>query len=287
MLIEFTKMHGLGNDYIYFDCIAEPNLVPAPEKVAPGLSDRHFGIGGDGIVLILKADAAGAEYRMRMFNSDGSEAEMCGNAIRCVAKYLCDEGYVKGDEVSIQTGAGVKHINISRDAEGKFESARVDMGTPELNGLFIPVNIDKEPVVGEIIELSNRRKYEFTAVSMGNPHAVIFVDEITDEHVLRDGALAEVHDLFPNKINVEFVRVISPTEVEMRVWERGAGETLACGTGASAVTVASALNKLTARKITVHLIGGDLEIEWADNDHVYMSGPATTAFKGKVEIEPS
>ncbi|MFA6714070.1 MAG: diaminopimelate epimerase [Victivallales bacterium] len=284
MLIEFTKMHGLGNDYIYFDCIAEPNLIAAPGKVAPGLSDRHFGIGGDGIVLILKADAKGAEYRMRMFNSDGSEAEMCGNAIRCVAKYLCDEGYVKGDEVNIQTGAGVKHINIRRDGEGNFESARVDMGVPELNGLFIPVNIDKEPVVGELIKLPNGKKYEFTAVSMGNPHAVIFVDEITDEHVLRDGALAEVHDLFPNKINVEFVRVISPTEVEMRVWERGAGETLACGTGASAVTVACALNQLTARKITVHLIGGDLEIEWADNDHVYMTGPATTAFKGKVEI---
>jgi len=284
MLTEFIKMHGLGNDYIYFDCIGNPNLIPAPEKVAPGLSDRHFGIGGDGIVLILKADVDGADYRMRMFNSDGSEAEMCGNAIRCVAKYLCDENYVNNDEVNIQTGAGIKHIEITRNAAGQFESARVDMGAPELNGLFIPVNIDKEQVVGESITLSNGKEYNFTAVSMGNPHAVIFVDEITDEHVLQDGALAEVHDLFPNKINVEFVRIISPTEVEMRVWERGAGETLACGTGASAVAVACVLNKLTAREITVHLLGGDLEIEWGDNDHVYMTGPATTAYEGIVEV---
>jgi diaminopimelate epimerase len=284
MLTEFTKMHGLGNDYIYFDCIANPDLIPNPGKVAPRLSDRHFGIGGDGIVLILKADANGADYRMRMFNSDGSEAEMCGNAIRCVAKYLCDNGYLTGDEVNIQTGAGIKHIEITRNSNGKFESARVDMGEPTLDGLLIPVNIDKETVIGESISLPNGREYDFTAVSMGNPHAIIFVEEITDEHVLRDGALAEVHDLFPNKINVEFVRIISPTEVEMRVWERGAGETLACGTGASAVTVACALNKLTDRKITVHLVGGDLEIEWADNNHVYMTGPATTAYQGTVEI---
>ncbi len=284
MLTEFTKMHGLGNDYIYFDCIANPNIIPAPEKVAPELSDRHFGIGGDGIVLILKADIDAAQYRMRMFNSDGSEAEMCGNAIRCVAKYLCDEDYLTADEVDIQTGAGIKHIEITRNSAGEFESARVDMGAPELNGLFIPVNIDKEQVVAESITLSNGKEYNVTAVSMGNPHAVIFVDEITDEHVLQDGALAEVHDLFPNKINVEFVRIISPTEVEMRVWERGAGETLACGTGASAVAVACVLNKLTARKVTVHLLGGDLKIEWADNNHVYMTGPATTAYQGMVEI---
>ena len=284
MLTEFTKMHGLGNDYIYFDCIANPNLIANPGKVAPRLSDRHFGIGGDGIVLILKADVDGAQYRMRMFNSDGSEAEMCGNAIRCVAKYLCDNGHVTGKEINIQTGAGIKHIAITRNSDGQFESACVDMGEPTLGGLLIPVNIDKEQVVGESISLSNGREYDFTAVSMGNPHAVIFVEEITDEHVLRDGALAEVHDLFPNKINVEFVRIISPTEVEMRVWERGAGETLACGTGASAVTVACALNKLTDRKVTVHLVGGDLEIEWADNNHVYMTGPATTAYQGTVEI---
>ena len=183
MLTEFTKMHGLGNDYIYFDCIANPDLIPNPGKVAPRLSDRHFGIGGDGIVLILKADANGADYRMRMFNSDGSEAEMCGNAIRCVAKYLCDNGYLTGDEVNIQTGAGIKHIEITRNSNGKFESARVDMGEPTLDGLLIPVNIDKEQVIGESISLPNGREYDFTAVSMGNPHAIIFVEAITDEHV--------------------------------------------------------------------------------------------------------
>ncbi|MDD5727743.1 MAG: diaminopimelate epimerase [Victivallales bacterium] len=283
--IEFTKMHGLGNDYIYFDCIDNPNLIPDSGKVAPRLSDRHFGIGGDGIVLILRAAVAGAEYRMRMFNADGSEAEMCGNAIRCVAKYLCDHAYVGGDEVNIQTGAGIKHIAISRDAAGNFSRARVDMGEPQLNGLMIPVNIDREPVIAENISLSNGGKYKFTAVSMGNPHAVIFVDEITDEQVLRDGPLAEVHELFPNKINVEFVKVISPSEVQMRVWERGAGETLACGTGASAVAVACALNQLTARKITVHLLGGELEIEWADNNHVFMTGPAATVYTGKINPE--
>ena len=234
--------------------------------------------------LILKADVGGAEYRMRMFNSDGSEAEMCGNAIRCVTKYLCDHDYATGDEVNVQTGAGILHIVISRDAEGNFTQARVDMGEPQLNGLMIPVNVDKEPVVAEDIKLSNGKKYKFTAVSMGNPHAVIFVDDITDEQVLQDGPLAEVHDLFPNKINVEFVKIISPTEVQMRVWERGAGETLACGTGASAVTVACVLNDLTARKITVHLVGGDLEIEWAENNHVFMTGPATTAYTGIVNI---
>ncbi|MDD5727271.1 MAG: diaminopimelate epimerase [Victivallales bacterium] len=283
--IAFTKMHGLGNDYIYFDCIANPNLIPAPEKVAPILSDRHFGIGGDGIVLILKASVKNAEYRMRMFNSDGSEAEMCGNAIRCVAKYLCDAEYVTGNKVNIQTGAGVKRIEIARDAAGRFESARVDMGVPELNGLFVPVNIDREPVVSEPLQLPNGRKYTFTAVSMGNPHAVIFVDRITDDQVLRDGPQLEVHELFPNKINVEFVRIISPTEVEMRVWERGAGETLACGTGASAAAVAAALNQLTGRKITVRLRGGELEIEWGADGRVYMTGPATTVFRGTVEID--
>jgi diaminopimelate epimerase len=285
MTIKFTKMHGLGNDYIYFDCIANANLIANPEKVAKQLSDRHFSIGGDGIILILKDDVDDVDYRMRMFNSDGSEAEMCGNAIRCVAKYLCDAEYIEANEVDIQTGAGTKHVEISRDAKGDFVSARVDMGKPELNGLFIPVNLDKEQIVAERIKLANGKEYNFTAVSMGNPHAVIFVDEISDEHVLRDGALAEVHNLFPNKINVEFVKIISPTEVEMRVWERGAGETLACGTGASAVAVACVLNKLTGRKITVHLLGGDLEIEWSDNDHVYMTGPATTAYEGTVKIK--
>jgi len=282
MEIKFTKMHGLGNDYIYFDCIDNPALIANPEAVAAQLSDRHFGIGGDGIVLILPHEEA--DFRMRMFNSDGSEAEMCGNAIRCVTKYLCDNNYLPGNNVDIYTGAGILSIEISRDAKGVFTSARVDMGEPILHGLYIPVNIDKETIIAEPLTLKNGTEYAVTCVSMGNPHAVIFVDEITDEQVLIDGAEIEINPLFPSKINVEFVKIISQDAVEMRVWERGAGETLACGTGASAVTVASVLNKLTSRKITVHLLGGDLDIEWGENNHVYMTGPATTAFTGTVEI---
>ncbi len=282
MNIQFTKMHGLGNDYIYFNCIDNPKMIAHPETVARQLADRHFGIGGDGIVLILPHEEA--DFRMRMFNSDGSEAEMCGNAIRCVTKYLCDNSYVTGNDVDIYTGAGILSIEIIRDDAGCFASARVDMGEPILHGLYIPVNIDRETVVNEPITLANGTQYGITCVSMGNPHAVIFVDEITDEQILTHGAEIETHQLFPNKINVEFVRVISPEEVEMRVWERGAGETLACGTGASAVAVASVLNKLTARKVIVHLLGGDLEIEWGENNHLYMTGPATTVFSGMINI---
>ncbi|MCP3965801.1 MAG: diaminopimelate epimerase [Lentisphaerae bacterium] len=282
MNVEFIKMHGIGNDYIYFDCIANPDLIPDPERIAPPLSDRHCGIGGDGIVLILKDNEA--DYCMRMFNADGSEAEMCGNAIRCVAKYLCDKEYVTGKEVNIQTGAGIKHIEIIRDENGDFHYARVDMGEPELKGLFIPVNVDQEPVIGVPVSVSDGTEYKFTCVSMGNPHAVTFVDEITNQQVLQHGPKLEIDKMFPAKINVEFVKVLSPSEVDMRVWERGSGETMACGTGASAVAVACALNKLTDRKIKVHLRGGDLEIEWAGNNHVYMTGPATTAFTGAVKI---
>jgi diaminopimelate epimerase len=275
-------MHGIGNDYIYFDCIANPDLISDPAKTAQKLSDRHFCIGGDGIVLILKDEEA--DFRMRMFNSDGSEAEMCGNAIRCVTKFLCDNNYVEGNEVRIQTGAGIKDISIIRDEAGSFSLAKVDMGEPILNGLYIPVNVDKEQVVNEPVKMKSGLEYKMTCVSMGNPHAVTFVGEITDEQVLKHGPELEIHELFPNKINVEFVKILSPSEVEMRVWERGAGETLACGTGASAVTVACVLNKLTDRKVKVHLLGGELEIEWANDDHVYMTGPATTAFEGTVEI---
>jgi diaminopimelate epimerase len=282
MNINFTKMHGLGNDYIYIDCIENPGLIASPETIAPQLSDRNFGIGGDGIVLILPHDQA--DYRMRMFNSDGSEAEMCGNAIRCVAKYLCDNNYVNDNSVEIFTGAGILPIDIIRDTEGDFCSARVDMGEPVLNGLYIPVNVDRQPVVNEPISLASGISYSMTCVSMGNPHAVIFVDNITDEQILEHGPELEINSIFPNKINVEFVKIISQNEVEMRVWERGAGETLACGTGASAVAVASILNQFTGRKVTVHLLGGDLEIEWGENNHVYMTGPATTVFSGTVKI---
>ncbi len=282
-IVKFTKMHGIGNDYIYFDCIADPDMIKDTAATARKLSDRHFGIGGDGIVLILPSSQA--DYRMRMFNSDGSESEMCGNAIRCVACFLCDRGYVRGSHVAIETGAGIKHIEITRNADGKFASARVDMGEPILNGPDIPVKIEGNPVIGTPIGLKDGSQYHMTCVSMGNPHAVIFVDTITDAQVLIDGKELEVHPLFPRKINVEFAKIIDRTNVRMRVWERGAGETLACGTGASATGVACVLNGLTERKMTLHLLGGDLQIEWsAENNRVYMTGPATFVCDGTVEI---
>lgn len=281
--VKFTKMHGIGNDYIYFDCLAEPEMIKDTAATSRKLADRHFGIGGDGIVLILPS--AKADYQMRMINSDGSESEMCGNAIRCVACYLCDKGYLKSDDVAIETGAGIKHIEITRNAAGKFSSARVDMGEPILDGPAIPVAIASNPVINQEISLASGKKYQITCVSMGNPHAVIFVDKITDEQVLIDGKELEIHPLFPRRINVEFAQIISPSEVHMRVWERGAGETLACGTGASATGVACVLNRMTGRNITVHLLGGDLNIEWSEsNNHVYMTGPATFVCEGTVEI---
>ena len=279
--VKFTKMNGLGNDYIYFDCIDNPNLISDPQNTAIKLSDRHFGIGSDGIVLISKDE--NADFRMRMFNSDGSEAEMCGNAIRCVGKYVYDSGYTKEEVITVMTGAGKLELTLF-PKDGKVESVRVDMGEPELRGLKIPTTFDKEKVVMENITLSESISYDVTCVSMGNPHAVIFVDEITDEQVFVHGKELEVCEYFPNRINVEFCKVNSRSQVDMRVWERGAGETMACGTGASAVAVACILNGFTDKKVTVSLLGGDLEIEWSENNHVFMTGPATVSFCGEVEI---
>nr|VFK03641.1 MAG: diaminopimelate epimerase [Candidatus Kentron sp. H]VFK04839.1 MAG: diaminopimelate epimerase [Candidatus Kentron sp. H]VFK07901.1 MAG: diaminopimelate epimerase [Candidatus Kentron sp. H] len=281
-LIPFIKMHGLGNDYIYFDCIANPNLIDNPSSVAAKLSNRHFSIGGDGIVLIR--NHPDADFQMRMFNADGSEAEMCGNAIRCVGKFLYDKGYSASDTIRIMTGAGILTLGLKID-NGKVNSVRVDMGEPILNGPEIPVAVEANPVRIPI-SLAGGRNHDVTCVSMGNPHAVIFVDEITDEHVFADGKEMERDSLFPNRINVEFAKIISRNTIEMRVWERGSGETLACGTGACATTVAAVINDLTDRKVKIKLRGGDLLIEWSKNDnHIYMTGPAAIAFTGEVEIE--
>ncbi|MEA2011756.1 MAG: diaminopimelate epimerase [Verrucomicrobiota bacterium] len=277
----FTKMHGLGNDYIYFDCIDNPSLIEEPSLIAEKLSDRHFGIGGDGIVLILSDNEA--DFRMRMFNSDGSEAEMCGNAIRCVGKFVYDNDYTDKKTIKIATGAGIKILELNIE-QRVVKTVRVNMGEPILNGFDIPVNINKEIVMNEEVSMLDGKKYNMTCVSMGNPHAVIFVNEIKDRHVLIDGKELEFNKIFPQKINVEFARIISEGEVQMRVWERGAGETLACGTGASAVCVASVLNKKTGKSIIVKLLGGDLFIEWAEDNNVYMTGPAEVAFHGTVEI---
>lgn len=274
----FTKMEGLGNDYIYFDCLEQ--TLDNPEAIAPRLSDRHFGIGGDGIVLILPSEKA--DFRMRMFNADGSEAEMCGNAIRCVGKYLFERGKTKSSRVAVETGNGVLELNLRIDGD-TVTGVRVDMGEPILEGPKIPTASLEDRVIGHRLEVDGT-SFEVTCVSMGNPHCVIFVDSITDEHIQVWGPKIEVHPFFPRRVNVEFVQILSPTEIRMRVWERGSGETLACGTGACAVAVAAHLNGKTKREVTLHLLGGDLEIEWAENNHVYMTGPGTIVFDGEVEI---
>ena len=279
--LPFTKMHGLGNDYIYVDGLSRPCPLTDPAAVAPRLSDRHTGIGGDGIVLILPDDEA--DVRMRMFNADGSEAEMCGNAIRCVAKFVYDRGLVRRETLRVRTGRGILTLAL-KVAGGAVQTVRVDMGEPILKGPDIPVSVNRNPVVREPVTLSDGRSWEFTAVSMGNPHAVIVVDEIRDEHVWRDGRELEVHPLFPKRINVEFVQVLSRREVRMRVWDRSAGQTLACGICPCAVPFPCVLKGLTDREVLVRLLGGDLRITWAENGHVFMEGPATFVFDGTVAI---
>jgi diaminopimelate epimerase len=281
MDIEFVKLEGAGNDYVYLDLLRN-NYDLDFNDLSKKIADRHFGVGGDGLVLMM--ESADAHYRMRMFNADGSEAEMCGNAIRCVGKYLYDRAYLDDREFSIETLAGVKQLSVfETDEDGRAVKLRVDMGEPVLQGKKIPVLFDMEPVVGVTV-----RGYEGTAVSMGNPHFVIFVDEITDNHVLIDGPLLETAPEFPNKINVEFVSVIDREQIEMRVWERGSGETLACGTGACASAVACVLNSKTSREINVKLLGGTLRIEWEESSNrVFMTGPATEVFSGTYTYNPN
>lgn len=273
--MKFTKMQGCGNDYVYVNGFEETiNDIPA---TAIKISDRHFGVGSDGLVLILPSESS--DFRMRMFNADGSEAEMCGNAIRCVGKYVYDNQMTEKTTVNVETLAGVKILELVVE-EGLVTYARVDMGEPILTPSLIPVVSSLEPVVGELIAV-DQRAYAMTCVSMGNPHAITFVDDITDEHVHTIGPKLEVHEAFPKKMNVEFVKVIDDETLEMRVWERGSGETLACGTGACATLVASVLNGKTKRKSAVNLIGGQLIIEWDEKtNHVFMSGPAVTVFEG-------
>lgn len=274
--MRFTKMHGLGNDYIFIDCFQEQ--VAAPVQLARRISDRHLGVGGDGLVLIMPSQLATA--RMRIFNADGSEAEMCGNAIRCVGKYLYDQKIVTQPTLTIETGSGIKQLSLEiKDAA--VTSVRVDMGEPELRSALIPVAGASRQIIGEDIAV-NGRQYQFTAVSMGNPHCVIFLPQLSDDQVLLDGPLLEQHPLFPRRINVEFIQVNSRDQITMRVWERGSGETMACGTGACAATVAAVLNNLTDRQVTVRLPGGELLINWdAITNHVWMTGPAVTVFRGE------
>lgn len=272
-------MHGAGNDYVYIDCFREK--IENPEKIAVWVSDRHKGIGSDGLVLIMPSETC--DFRMRMFNMDGSEAQMCGNASRCVGKYVYDEGYTDKEQITLETKAGVKVLDLF-PVNGKVEKVKVDMGEPILRSREIPVLWKDENVINQVIDF-HPEKYAITCVSMGNPHAVIFMEGIDKLELEKIGKKIENHPMFPEKVNVEFIEVLSPSHAKMRVWERGSGETLACGTGACASLVAAVLNDKLNRKATISLLGGDLELEWIEeNNHVLMTGPATTVFQGEMEI---
>lgn len=274
--MKFIKMHGLGNDFVFLDRFSVSTDEDYPE-LAKQLCHRNFGIGGDGLVVILPSKVADA--RMRIINSDGSEPEMCGNGIRCFARYVYDQGIVRHNPMRVETLAGVLTIHLTIK-EAQVQGVRVDMGEPILRADLIPVLAQGEPVVGETLEVLGET-FQYTAVSMGNPHCVIFVEDFTTLDFERLGPAIEKHALFPRKTNVEFIEVNSPKDLTMKVWERGAGPTLACGTGACASAVAAVLNHKTERAVTVHLPGGDLLIEWGLDNHVYMTGPATYVFKGE------
>jgi diaminopimelate epimerase len=276
--MRFTKMHGIGNDYVYVDCFAEK--MPAdPAALAVKIADRHFGVGGDGLILICPSEQ-GADARMRMFNADGSESEMCGNGLRCVAKYVYDHGIKRSDKLRIETGNGILSVELEIKA-GKAERVRVNMGKPILDAAKIPTKLAGSPPLDVPLSVDGRT-LQVTSVSMGNPHCVTYVEQATDELVLGLGPKIEHHAMFPARVNVEFIEIISPREVRQRTWERGSGETLACGTGASAVCVAGVLTGRTERRIINHLRGGDLELEWNEADGcVYKTGPAVEVFSGE------
>lgn len=280
--MKFTKMHGCGNDYIYIDCFKEN--VEDEKKAAIFLSDRHFGVGGDGIILIKKGTKA--DFEMVMYNADGSRGAMCGNGIRCVAKYVYDNQLTDKTLISIESMGSVKYIEVQVE-NGKVVSAKVDMGAPVLDAAQIPVKSNKEKVINEKITVGGR-EFEMTCVSMGNPHAVMFIDESPKDFDLNHyGSLFEKNtDVFPDRVNAEFAKIIDRKNIEMRVYERGSGETLACGTGACATAVAAILSGRADNDVTVHLLGGDLEISWSGNkrDSVFMTGPAEYVFTGEVDI---
>lgn len=283
MKLNFIKMHGAGNDYVYVDGMKYQ--IPDESAAAKKLSDRHLSVGGDGLIIIKKGSVA--DYEMVMYNADGSRGAMCGNGIRCVAKYLFDEGYTNNEkEFTIESMGAIKHIKVNV-IDGKAVSARVNMGKPILKASDIPVNFNGEKCVNQPVTFTDR-EFNMTCVSMGNPHAVMFIDEHPSEFDLNKyGSIAEQYtSLFPDRVNAEFAKIIDRNNIEMRVYERGAGETLACGTGACATAVSAILNGYCDNKVTVHLLGGDLLIEWSgnENDSVIMTGPAEYAFTGTVEI---
>lgn len=280
MNMKFTKMHGCGNDYVYVDCTNE--MIENPSEVSKYVSDRHFGIGSDGLILICSSETA--DFRMAMYNADGSEGAMCGNGIRCVAKYVYDKGLTDKKNISIETKSGIRELELTVE-DGKVSLVKVNMGAPILKAKDIPVDVDTEKCIDSDINVDGK-DYKITCVSMGNPHAVTFIDEdVKTFPIEKIGPKFENHPMFPDRVNTEFVQVLNRHEVNMRVWERGSGETLACGTGTCATVVACVLNGLTDDEVTVHLLGGDLFIKYdRENDTVWMTGPAVIAFEGTIEL---
>lgn len=277
--MKFTKMNGIGNDYVYVNCLKEK--VEDPASLARFVSERHFGVGADGLILIR--DSSVADFQMDMYNADGSRGEMCGNGIRCVGKYVYDYGLTDKTTITVDTLAGIKNLELFVE-DGKVSAVRVDMGAPILEADRIPVIADGSPVVDEPIEVAGK-EYRMTCVSMGNPHAVVFMDDVKHLDIEKIGPDFENHPRFPRRVNTEFAEVLDRNTVNMRVWERGSGETLACGTGTCATLVACVLNGLTENKVTVHLLGGDLLIEWdRQNNTIYMTGPASTVFDGELYL---
>ncbi len=276
MRLEFTKMHGLGNDFILIDCRDEAisDRLSMPGDLSKRFCHRRFGIGADQMLLLYPSKIA--DFMMRIFNADGSEVEMCGNGIRCLAHYIWDRGLSKKDALSVETAAGI----IRPEKAG--EMVKVDMGEPILQARQIPVDLDG--VIKNYPLMTDGKEFHITCVSMGNPHAVIFVGDVDGFDVRRYGPAIETHGLFPKRTNVEFIQITGPERLKMRVWERGAGETMACGTGASAAAVASNLNGFTGKKVTVALLGGELDVEWSGDNHVYMTGPAQEVFEGRIEV---
>lgn len=288
--MRFTKMHGIGNDYVYVDCFHE--LTPRdPVSLSQAISDRHFGVGSDGLILIARSEKA--DVRMRMFNADGSESEMCGNGVRCVAKYAFDHGLTRNNPMKIETGRGILTLQLETNGQGKVERVTVRMGEPILEAERIPTTLPGPRVIDHPLPLQGDDpasawfqecglEPRMTCVSMGNPHVVLFCQDVAKVLLAQVGPVLENAPIFPRRINVHFVQVQSPTEVTMRTWERGSGITLACGTGACAVAVAGALTGRTQRRITAHLPGGDLQLHWAESDNqVYMTGPAVEVFRGE------
>lgn len=275
--MKFTKMQGIGNDYVYVNCLQE--TIENPSELAKKISDRHYGVGSDGLIMINPSDKA--DFEMEMYNADGSRGEMCGNGIRCVAKYVYDYGLTDKTSISIETLAGIKYLDLTVE-DGKVVLVKVDMGKPMLRPEEVPVVSEKEEVIDEPITVDGQ-EYRMTCVSMGNPHAVVFIDQDVKEFPLETvGVKFENHERFPKRVNTEFVNVLDRHTAQMRVWERGSGETLACGTGACAVAVACALNGLTEDEVTVKLLGGDLQIKWdREKNTVYMTGPAEVVFDGE------